>query len=32
MDPRVVAHYDGDVAMANIDPARRERILAQYSA
>jgi alkane 1-monooxygenase len=31
MDPRVVAHFDGDVTLANISPRRRERILAQYA-
>jgi alkane 1-monooxygenase len=30
MDPRVLAHYDGDVTLANIEPARRERVLARY--
>ncbi|SHG80619.1 alkane 1-monooxygenase [Jatrophihabitans endophyticus] len=30
MDPRVLAHYDGDVTRANIDPARREVVLARY--
>lgn len=29
MDPRVVAHYGGDVARANIHPPMRARILAQ---
>ncbi|WP_418961012.1 alkane 1-monooxygenase [Streptomyces tritici] len=32
MDHRVVAHYGGDVTRANIQPARRERILARYGA
>ena len=31
MDPRVVAHYGGDVTRANIDPARRERVLRRYA-
>ena len=30
MDPRVLAHYGGDVTRANIHPPRRERILARY--
>jgi alkane 1-monooxygenase len=30
MDPRVLAHYGGDVTAANIDPRKRERILATY--
>ena len=32
MDPRVVAHYGGDVARANIHPPARARILAQHGA
>ncbi len=32
VDPRVVAHYDGDVTRANIHPRRRQRILARYGA
>jgi alkane 1-monooxygenase len=31
MDPRVVAHYAGDVARANIHPRARTRILARYA-
>ena len=31
MDPRVLAHFDGDVTRANISPRRRERILARYA-
>jgi alkane 1-monooxygenase len=31
MDPRVVAHYGGDVARANIHPRARARILAKYA-
>jgi alkane 1-monooxygenase len=31
MDPRVLAHFDGDVTRANISPRKRERILAKYS-
>jgi alkane 1-monooxygenase len=30
MDPRVLAHYDGDVTRANIHPAQRDRVLARY--
>ncbi|RZU45128.1 alkane 1-monooxygenase [Fluviicoccus keumensis] len=30
MDKRVLAHYDGDITKANIDPERREEILAKY--
>ena len=30
MDPRVVAHYGGDVTRANIHPRKRERYLARY--
>jgi alkane 1-monooxygenase len=30
MDPRVLAHYGGDVTRANILPRKRERILARY--
>jgi alkane 1-monooxygenase len=30
MDPKVVAHYQGDMSRANIKPAIRERVLAQY--
>ena len=30
MDPRVLAHYGGDVTRANIHPPRREQILARY--
>ncbi len=32
MDPRVVAHVAGDLTRANLDPRRRERILARYAA
>jgi alkane 1-monooxygenase len=34
IDPRVVAHYDGDVTRANLtlDPRRRERVLARWDA
>jgi alkane 1-monooxygenase len=30
MDPRLLAHYGGDVTRANIHPRRRERVLARY--
>ncbi|WP_225804958.1 alkane 1-monooxygenase [Streptomyces sp. NK15101] len=30
MDPRVLAHYDGDVTRANLQPSRRTRLLARY--
>ena len=30
MDRRVLAHYQGDVTLANIHPPRRERILTRY--
>ncbi len=30
MDPRVVAHVGGDLTRANLQPRRRERILAAY--
>ena len=30
MDPRVVAHYGGDVRQANLQPSRRERLLARW--
>lgn len=30
MDPRVLAHVDGDLTRANLHPRRRERILAAY--
>ncbi|MBB1043898.1 rubredoxin, partial [Dietzia sp. DQ11-44] len=30
MDHRVLDHYDGDVTRANIQPSKRERILARY--
>ncbi|MFD3591885.1 alkane 1-monooxygenase [Nocardia sp. NPDC058640] len=30
MDKRVLAHYGGDVTKANIEPKRREQVLAQY--
>jgi alkane 1-monooxygenase len=30
MDPRVLAHYGGDVTRANIHPPARQRVLARY--
>jgi alkane 1-monooxygenase len=32
MDPRVLAHYDGDVSRANILPRKRKKMLARYGA
>ncbi|VWB46241.1 alkane 1-monooxygenase [Burkholderia latens] len=32
MNPRVVAHYRGNMAQSNIKPSIRARVLAQYSA
>ncbi|WP_353254919.1 alkane 1-monooxygenase [Burkholderia anthina] len=32
MNPRVVAHYGGNMAQSNIKPSIRERVLAQYPA
>ncbi|GGB30938.1 alkane 1-monooxygenase [Flexivirga endophytica] len=32
MDPRVLAHFDGDISLANISPRKREKILARYGA
>ena len=32
MDPRVVAHFGGDLTLANISPRKRDRILARYGA
>ena len=32
MDKRVLAHYDGDITLANIQPSKRETILARYGA
>jgi alkane 1-monooxygenase len=31
MDPRVLAHFGGDVSLANISPRKREKILARHS-
>jgi alkane 1-monooxygenase len=30
MDPRVLAHYDGDITLANIQPRKRAAVLAAY--
>ena len=30
MDKRVLAHYGGDVSLANIQPSKRAKILAKY--
>ncbi|KQY57468.1 fatty acid desaturase [Nocardioides sp. Root140] len=30
MDPRVIAHFDGDLTLANLQPGKREKILARY--
>ena len=30
MDPRVVAHFNGDLTLANIQPSKRDKILAKY--
>ncbi|NNH69696.1 alkane 1-monooxygenase [Nocardia uniformis] len=30
MDPRLLAHYGGDISQANIQPRKRERILTRY--
>ncbi|MGG7102982.1 alkane 1-monooxygenase [Rhodococcus sp. 24CO] len=32
MDPKVIAHYDGDITRVNIQPGKREKILARYGA
>ncbi|WP_051461496.1 alkane 1-monooxygenase [Tomitella biformata] len=31
MDDRVVAHYGGDITLANIQPAKREKYLTRYA-
>jgi alkane 1-monooxygenase len=31
MDPRVLAHFDGDLTRANLSPRKREKLLAQYA-
>jgi len=30
MDPRVLAHFDGDMSRANIQPSKRDKVLAAY--
>jgi alkane 1-monooxygenase len=30
MDPRVFAHFDGDMSRANIAPSKRDKVLARY--
>jgi alkane 1-monooxygenase len=30
MDPRVLAHFDGDIRRANLSPRKREKYLAKY--
>ncbi|NYG59480.1 alkane 1-monooxygenase [Nocardioides daedukensis] len=30
MDPRVINHFDGDLSQANLQPRKREKILAKY--
>ncbi len=32
MDKRVLAHFDGDITRANIQPGKREKVLAKYGA
>ncbi len=32
MDKRVLAHYDGDLTQANIQPSKREKLLAKHGA
>lgn len=32
MDPRVLAHYDGDITRANIHPRKRDKVMARYGA
>jgi alkane 1-monooxygenase len=31
MDPRVLAHFDGDITRANIHPPEREKVLSRYA-
>ena len=30
MDPRVLAHFDGDLSRASLSPRKRDKILAKY--
>ena len=32
MDPRVLAHYDGDITRVNVHPRRRQTVLDRYAA
>ena len=32
MDPKVLAHYDGDITRAHLHPSKREKLLARYAA
>jgi alkane 1-monooxygenase len=32
MDPRVLAHFGGDVSLANVSPRKREKMLARYAS
>ena len=32
MDPKVLAHYGGDITRVNVQPSKRDRILARYGA
>ena len=32
MDPKVLAHYDGDITRAHLAPAKREKLLAKYGS
>lgn len=32
MDPKVLAHFDGNIALANIQPRKRQKIAARYGS
>jgi alkane 1-monooxygenase len=32
MDHRVLSHYDGDITRVNLQPRKREKLLARYGA
>ena len=32
MDPKVLAHFDGNIALANIQPRKHQRITARYGS
>lgn len=32
MDKRVLAHYEGDITLANVNPRNRDKILARYGS